>query len=85
MRGYIFKLDSVGWLDVLVAVCCFHRCSRRLNTSPHTHMLTAPQLISALLSYVSYAVNQQACRPVAIPPDCQTQLAYLRTICVCAR
>lgn len=36
----------------------------RLNTSAHTHAHT---LSSVPLSYVSYAVNQQACRPVAIP------------------
>ena len=91
-RGYISEPDGVGWHDEPVGVCCFHRCSRRphasLSTHTHTHTHThtcSPPLCSVLLSNVSYAVNQQACRPVAIPPDCQTQLAYLRTVCACVR
>lgn len=48
------------------------------HTHAHTHTCAAPQ---PRQSYVSNAVNQQAPGPVAIPPDCWTQLAYLRTVC----
>ncbi len=87
MRGYIFNLDGWTCLSPFVVSTGVPEGltppRTHTHTHTHTHMQSTLQLISALFSYVSYAVNQQACRPVAIPPDCQTQLAYLRTVCLC--
>lgn len=83
-----------GWLGVVIrgGRCRMAGRARRCLLFPqvfpsasrlykHTHADTHTRGPTAQQSYVSNAVNQQASGPVAIPPDCWTQLAYLRTVC----
>lgn len=70
------RCRMAGWARRCLLFPQVFPSASRLYTHTHTH---GP---SAQHSYVSNAVNQQASGPVAIPPDCWTQLAYLRTVCV---